>query len=58
MDIVPGIDLPFRIITSLSKGPTARADKFIAVNFLRGLQDDYYKDLLHNVFTVSGWAGD
>ena len=46
MDIVPGIDLPFRIITSLSKGPTARADKFIAVNFLRGLQDDYCKDLL------------
>ena len=30
----------------LSRGPTARADKLISVNFLQGLQEDYCTDLL------------
>lgn len=40
-DIVSGVILPFRMFTDLSRGPTARADKFIAVNFLSDLQLDY-----------------
>ena len=47
-DLIPGVTLPFRMITDLSKGPTSRADKFISVNFLRGLQHDYCKDLLQD----------
>lgn len=47
-EILPGVELPFRMITDLSKGPTARADKFISVNFLRTLQEEYCKDLLQD----------
>ena len=47
-DLVPGVVLPFRMITDLSRGPTSRADKFISVNFLKGLQADYCSDLLQD----------
>ena len=47
-DLVPGVKLPFRLVTNLSKGPTSRADKFLAVNFLNQLQLDYCKDLLQD----------
>ena len=47
-DLVPGVKLPFRLVTNLSKGPTSRADKFIAVNFLSQLQLDYCTDLIQD----------
>jgi len=47
-ELVPGVPLPFRMVTDLSRGPTCRADKFIAANFLKDLQDDYCKDLIQD----------
>ena len=47
-ELVAGVELPYRMITDLSRGPTSRADRFIAVNFLEGLQKDYCKDLLQD----------
>ena len=48
VDLVPGVKLPFRLVANLSKGPTSRADKFIAVNFLNQLQLDYCADLIQD----------
>ena len=47
-EIKPGVDLPFRLVTALNNGPTSRADKFIAHNFLSGLAWDYCKDSLQD----------
>ena len=47
-ELIPGVQLPFRLVTDLSKGPTSRADRFVAVNFLKDLQTDYCADLLQD----------
>ena len=47
-EILPATPLPFRMVTDLSRGPTNRADKYVAVNFLKGLQDDYCGDLVQD----------
>ena len=45
-ELIPGVEVPFRLVTNLSKGPTSRADKFVAVNYLQHLQQDYCADLI------------
>ena len=47
-ELIPGVEVPFRLVTNLSKGPTSRADKFVAVNYLQHLQQDYSADLIQD----------
>ena len=47
-ELIPGVEVPFRLVTNLSKRPTSRADKFIAVNYLQRLQQDYCADLIQD----------
>ena len=47
-EIKPGVDLPCRLITSLASGPTVRADKFIAYNYLKQLSIDYCSHLIQD----------
>ena len=46
--LVPGVELPFRLVTDLSRSPTSRADRYIATNFLNDLQLEYCGDLLQD----------
>ena len=47
-ELIPGVEVPFWLVTNLSKGPTSRADKFVAVNYLQHLQQDYCADLIQD----------
>ena len=42
------LKFPLGWVTNLSKGPTSRADKFVAVNYLQHLQQDYCADLIQD----------
>ena len=47
-ELIPGVEVPFRLVTNLSKGPTSKADKLVAVNYLQQLQQDYCADLIQD----------
>ena len=47
-ELISGVEVPFRLVTNLSKGPTSRADKFVAINYLQQLQQDYCTDLIQD----------
>ena len=47
-ELISGVEVPFQLVTNLSKGPTSRADKFVAVNYLQQLQQDYCADLIQD----------
>ena len=47
-ELIPVVEVPFRLVTNLSKGPTSRADKFVPVNYLQQLQQDYCADLIQD----------
>ena len=34
-ELIPRVEVPFQLVTILSKGPSSRADKFVAVNYLQ-----------------------
>ena len=46
--LVPGVELPFRLVTDLSRSPTSRADRYLATKFLNDLQQEYCGDLLQD----------
>ena len=46
--LVPGVELPYRLVTNLSNAPTSRADRYIATNFMNDLQWDFCGDLLQD----------
>ena len=45
-ELVPGVEPPARLVTSLRDGVAKRSDVYIADKFLKGLENDFCKDLL------------
>ena len=47
-DLVPGCDIPARLITCLQQGVTKRSDVYVASKWLKDLERDYCKDLVQD----------
>ncbi len=54
-DLVPGVEPPARLVTSLREGVAKRSDVFIADRFLKGLEKDFCKDLLVDTSDALRW---
>ena len=53
--IVPGCDIPARLITALQEGITKRSDVYIAQKYLKQLESDFCKDLLKDTSETLRW---
>ena len=51
----PGVKIPIRLVTNLSKSVTSRSDKFINWRFLQPLQNEFCKDLAKDSTDVLQW---
>ena len=54
-ELVPGVEPPVRLVTSLRDGVAKRSDVFIADRFLKSLEKDYCKDLLVDTADALRW---
>ena len=54
-DIVPGCEIPVRLISCLQEGVTKRSDVFIAHKWLKSLARDYSKDMLKDTNDALKW---
>ena len=53
--LVPGVEPPARLVTSLREGIAKRSDVFIADQFLKALEKDFCKDLLVDSSDALRW---
>ena len=51
----PGVKIPIRLVTNLSKSVTTRSDKFINWKFLQPLQNEFCVDLAKDSTEVLQW---
>ena len=54
-DLLPGVDPPARLVTSLREGVAKRSDVFLADHFLKELEKDFCKDLLLDTSDALRW---
>ena len=54
-DLVPGADIPARLITCLQEGPTKRSDVYIAQKWLKDLEKDFCTDLVKDTNDALVW---
>ena len=54
-DLIPGVEPPARLVTSLRDGVAKRSDVFLADRFLKALERDYCKDLLIDTSSALRW---
>ena len=54
-DLVPGVEPPARLVTSLREGVAKRSDVFIADRYLKDLEKDYCTDLLVDTSDALRW---
>ena len=54
-DLIPGCDVPARLITCLQDGVTKRSDVYIAEKWLMNLQRDYCEDLVEDTNDTLRW---
>ena len=54
-DLIPGVEPPARLVTSLRDGVAKRSDVFLADRFLKSLEKDYCKDLLMDTSDALRW---
>ena len=54
-ELVPGVEPPARLVTSLKDGVAKRSDVFLADRFLKSLEKDYCKDLLIDTADALRW---
>ena len=54
-ELVPGVEIPIRLVTNLSNSVTTRSDKFLNWKFLRPLQDEFCIDLARDSTEVIKW---
>ena len=54
-ELIPGVEPPARLVTSLRDGVAKRSDVFIADRFLKTLEKDYCKDLLADTSDALRW---
>ena len=54
-NLVPGVEPPARLVTSLRDGLTKRSDVFLADRFLKNLEKDYCRDLLSDTSDALRW---
>ena len=54
-DLIPGVEPPARLVTSLCDGIAKRSDVFLAERFLKTLEKDFCKDLLVDTSDALRW---
>ena len=54
-ELIPGVEPPARLVTSLREGVAKRSDVFLADRFLKSLEKDYCKDLLADTSDALRW---
>ena len=54
-DLLPGVEPPVRLVTSLRDGVSKRSDVFVADRFLKPLEKEYCKDLLLDTSDALRW---
>ena len=54
-ELIPGVEPPARLVTSLRDGVAKRSDVFLADKFLKDLEKDYCKDLLADTSSALRW---
>ena len=54
-ELVPGVEPPARLVTSLRDGVAKRSDVFVADRFLKPLEKDFCKDLLADTSDALRW---
>ena len=54
-DLVPGVEPPARLVTSLRDGVAKRSDVYIADHYLKKLEKDFCKDLLVDTSDALRW---
>lgn len=54
-DLLPGRDIPARLITCLQEGVTKRSDVYIAQTWLKDLEKDFYLDLVKDTTETLIW---
>ena len=54
-ELVPGVDPPARLVTSLRDGVAKRSDVFLADRFLKSLEKDFCDDLLEDTSSALRW---
>ena len=55
VDLVPGVEPPARLVTSLREGIAKRSDVFLADRYLKPLEKDYCSDLLEDTSSALRW---
>ena len=53
--LIPGVEPPVRLVTSLQEGVAKRSDVFIADRYLKALEKDYCQDLLVDSSDALRW---
>ena len=54
-DLIPGVEPPARLVTSLRDGVSKRSDVFLAETYLKSLEKDFCKDLLVDTSDALRW---
>ena len=54
-ELIPGADIPARLISCLQEGVTKRSDVFIVQKWLQGLEKDYCTDLVKDTTASLIW---
>ena len=54
-ELIPGVEPPARLVTSLRDGLAKRSDVFLAQRFLKDLEKDFCKDLLVDTSDALRW---
>jgi hypothetical protein len=54
-ELVPGVDPPARLVTSLRDGVAKRSDVYLADRYLKSLEKDYCDDLLEDTSSALRW---
>ena len=54
-DLIPGVEPPVRLVTSLRDGVAKRSDVYIADKYLKPLEKEYCADLLEDASSTLRW---
>ena len=54
-ELVPGVDIPARLITCLQQGVTKRSDVYLVEKWLKSLERDYCEDLVTDTTDTLIW---
>ena len=54
-DLVPGVNVPIRLVNDLSQSVTSRSDKYLNWKFLQPLQSDFCQDLVKDSSEALRW---